>query len=794
MKRKLAYLAIVGMLGIAAAPPAAAQVVQIPLDPAGIPKFENKLPMLELAPGKNGKWNGGMPVVDGTKPSSLSICEFQTKILPGDTIDTATGAEVPTKTWVWGYQIGRQCVEKPNHSYIGPVVVAERGTPTQMTFINRLGNSWNSNVLAYTQNTDLTMHWGDPLNAEYNQCSMDLSTMKYGGIPQGECATNYSGPIPAAVHLHGGEIPPNLDGGPDSWFTGNGAYRGHGFYTREVITLPTLPDADFPRGSLVKNRADGAYYRSKRNSWQADAKINRATYVYPNTQEAANIWFHDHVLGFTRLNVYAGIAGAYVITDPANTNPDLGPVTDLVPLVIQDRMFDTNGQLYLSGPGGNTTPEHPYWVAEFIGDVAVVNGKAWPRMKVEPKRYRFLFLNGSNSVGYNLQVATPGTANPDGSFTYGTKGPDIWVIGTDGGYLNAPAKAHEPGFNPQDPNGAIVGDKLVLLPGERYEVIIDFTDYAGQMLELQNDAWNPYPFGDAPPIAQIMQFQVKSKAKSPGIVYDPATGASPRVGDPIVDLAPLMASRDVHRQLTLNEVESTISGAPLEALLNNSKWDGHQVIENGPPHTIGTRGDYVQSGDYSVPTYYSERPNEGSMEVWDIINITADAHPIHLHLVQFQVVERIPFDETAYLDAYDAEFAAQGLGAYMPGYGPPNNYNIPNSAGAVGGNPDPLQFPIAESARGARRGPEPHEIGWKDTVVTYPGEVTRIAVRFAPTDIPNTVTDSGSLGYPFDPDDGHGYVWHCHILDHEDNEMMRPTEVLTNTDFGGRAFVQGIDY
>ena len=122
------------------------------------------------------------------------------------------------------------------------------------------------------------------------------------------------------------------------------------------------------------------------------------------------------------------------------------------------------------------------------------------------------------------------------------------------------------------------------------------------------------------------------------------------------------------------------------------------------------------------------------------------------------------------------------------------DYNIPNSVGAVGGNPDPLQFPIAESARGGPRGPEAHEIGWKDTVVTYPGEVTKIAVRFAPTDIPNTEDDMAILGYPFDPDDGHGYVWHCHILDHEDNEMMRPTEVITNNAFPTRRFIQGVDY
>jgi FtsP/CotA-like multicopper oxidase with cupredoxin domain len=768
--------AFAAVLGLACSLPASAQVLQTPIDPATIPKFVNELPLLGPS---------GLPVLDGTTPSMVSICEFQTQVLPPPF----------GKTWVWGYQIGDKCVKKPEHAYIGPVVVAQRGTPTNLTFINQLGVTWKSNVLAYTQNTDVTMHWADPLNAEFNQCSQHLSRMTYGGYPQGECANNYAGPIPAAIHLHGGEIPPNLDGGPDSWFTPDGEYRGHGYYTREVPALPTLPDVDFPIGVMVQNLADGEYYVNKDDEWKKITKknketIDRATYVYPNTQEAANIWFHDHVLGFTRLNVYAGIAGAYVILDPDNVHPALQDPTEIVPMVIQDRMFDTNGELYFSGPGGNTTPEHPFWVAEFIGDVAVVNGKVWPKLKVEPKRYRFLFLNGSNSVGYNLWLedAAGGAAKPD-----------LWVIGTDGGFLDVPAPAFDPGLAQIDgePTGEIVGNKLVILPGERYEVIIDFSAYsAGTTFTMRNDAWNPYPFGDAPPIPEIMQFEVVASAAEAtaglkATSFDPASGESPRV-HPIVDLSGPAATPDVHRQLTLNELESTISGEPLEALLNNTKWDGHQIIENGPPHQISTRGDFTQSGDYSFPTFYSERPAEGSMEVWDIINITADAHPIHLHLVQFQVLERIPFDDVAYVDAYETAFQLAGHPGYMPGYGPPADYNIPNSAGAVGGNPDPLQFPIAASARGPRRGPEAHEVGWKDTATMYPGEVTRLAVRWVPTDV--AADAPGPLGFPFDPDDGHGYVWHCHILDHEDNEMMRPTEVLTNPDFTGRTFVQGIDY
>jgi len=775
MKRVLIYVAIAGVLGIASTPPVAAQrVVQTVLDPAGIPRFANDLPMLKLAPDKNGNWKGDIPVLTDTS-SMISICEFKAQILPEGTVDTVTDALVPTETWVWGYQIGDTCHPFPKHSYIGPVVVAERGTPTQLTFINQLGEAPMSNVLAYSQNTDQTMHWADPINGEYNFCAHQNDL---GYLPTGECLNNYSGPIAAAVHLHGGEVPPELDGGPDSWFSGvpdpanlGAYYRGHGYYTREVNSLPTLPNADFPSGVMVWDRATAAYYRNDADSWTQTTEVDRATFVYPNTQEAANIWFHDHILGMTRLNVYAGIAGAYVITEPGATNPALGPVTDLVPLVIQDRTFDTNGQLWF-GDGG-ATPEHPWWVPEFIGDVIVVNGAAWPKMKVEPKRYRFLFLNGSNARGYDLFNIIP---TPAGNLP----GPDIWVIGTDGGYLDAPSKV--------DYSGA--GEKLVLLPGERYEVIIDFTGFGGTNIEMRNTAGTPYPLGDPVTLGgtdTIMQFEVKGKAKSPGVAYDPTTG-DPLRTDPIIPLAPIAATPNVLRQLTLNEVDGIL--APREALLNNTKWHGYQIVEGGGtshPNSVLPRSqnDFIEVNYNGVPTYYSETPAEGSMEVWEIINITADAHPVHLHLIQFQVLGRQPIDADCYNAVYNSEFPEA---TYLPGYGPPNNYTIPNTDGAVGGNPSPSGCYVPAGQFGPARGPEPFEAGWKDTVVAYPGEITRIAARWAPTDTPAGDTE----GFPFNPDEGHGYVWHCHILDHEDNEMMRPTQIIPGP--FSRSWVKATDY
>lgn len=176
--------------------------------------------------------------------------------------------------------------------------------------------------------------------------------------------------------------------------------------------------------------------------------------------------------------------------------------------------------------------------------------------------------------------------------------------------------------------------------------------------------------------------------------------------------------------------------------------------------------------------YFSELPNEGDTEVWEIVNTTADAHPIHLHLVQFQVLNRQNFNVGSYLGAYGAAFPG---GVFIPGFGPPLNYNVAQNCGVtnpsvIGGNPcvEPFLQGVLQTAL-------PSEAGWKDTVIMYPGQVTRIAVRYAPTDLATT-TPASMLYYPFDPSGGglFNYVWHCHIIDHEDNEMMRPVMVPLN--------------
>ena len=213
-------------------------------------------------------------------------------------------------------------------------------------------------------------------------------------------------------------------------------------------------------------------------------------------------------------------------------------------------------------------------------------------------------------------------------------------------------------------------------------------------------------------------------------------------------------------------------------LVNNTKLNGLSEGYGGTPGLV-VRPDFKPVTTGGNTSYYSELPVEGTTEVWEIINLTADAHPIHTHLTQFQLINRQNFNLKAYNLTYNAAFPG---GLYMPAYGPPLSYDatIP-----LGGNPD-----VTPSLVGLPVPPLPYEAGWKDTVIMYPGQVTRIVIRYAPTD---KAIDAPDLFFPFNPDGGHGYVWHCHIIDHEDNEMMRPLQVQPKTAVT-RTYVQGRDY
>jgi spore coat protein A len=798
--RKLSFLFALVVLAIAV-PAWAAQSPQVPIDGSDLTQFVDPLPTLSVQPG--GTINtvlGNEPLLD---PLTLRMCEFRSDMLPDDAVENYEG------TWVWGYLVdptGRSsCAELIDmysegtgvlDTYTGPVIVNQRGGATSINYINDLGNAAMTNVLFYRYSTDQTLHWADPLADQTmaNECMMKVLTSGWtvddtpqDYPPYGDpCAQNYVGPVAVVPHLHGGEDPPEVDGGPDQWFTSDGEHFGHKYYSQA-------------------------------------APGNSALYTYPNLQEAAPLWFHDHLLGGTRLNVMAGLAGVYFIEDkgiisdtvsatdgqPGTCTGDclpanLQPLAEVIPVVIQDRMFDTDGQLFFPGDTISDTlwalnPEHPYWVPEFVGDSIAVNGVVWPYLDVEAKRYRFLFLNGSNARTYALWFADEETDDP---------GPSMWVISTDGGYLDEPVEL--------DPN---MDEKLLFMPGERYEVIVDFSGYEDTNLILRNDANTPYPDGDVPSedsLGRILQIRVGSEPEAEDESYDPAgegplrsgDNAIKRLADPDTGTVALDVTVALTRELTLNEVmrdpitvtnpvtgdETAYEGGPLEVLVNNTKWSGDS------PRTYD---DFTPVEVNGVTTYYSELPQEGDTEIWEIVNLTGDTHPIHLHLVQFQLINREPFDSESYDDYYESLFPAVVAvpedadnaectgGVYCPGFGPPLNYDAalnPHSGGKYGGNPD-----VTPYLTGTVELPEPREAGWKDTIMAPPEMVTRIIVRWAPTDLPIDAPDEDRY-YPFDPSSEEGYVWHCHIIDHEDNEMMRPDIVELNPDAPAaaeRAFILG---
>ncbi len=726
MTRSHCFAVTAGLAAASLLAPALLAQTQMPLPGSAIPQFAQPLPTLSVA-------GGTIATVIGNTPLTIRMCEFDAKVLPPGTL--APGVQPQTR--VWGYVEGSACPTTLRDTYTGPVIVNVRGTATPITFVNELGSTATTGVLAYKNSVDQTLHWADPFGLG---CEMSDVVPP----PFSPCSQNYSGPIPAVPHLHGGEVPPEIDGGPDSWFTSDGLFHGHGYYSF------------------------------------AGANGNQTIYKYPNVQQAAPLWFHDHTLGATRLNVYAGLAGAYLIVDPNLALPtNLPGPGETIPLVLQDRMFDTNGQLYFPGNDENgvftPNPDHPYWVPEFVGDTIVVNGKAWPYLDVQPKRYRFLFLNGSNARTYELSLPAP-----------------MYVIGTDGGYLDAPVKV----------------TKLLMMPGERYQVIIDFAGFEGTNLVLRNTGKTPYPAGEVPhgnTVGRILQFRVASEPVSDAS-YDPATGAPLRTGaqkivrlaDPVAGAVKAGVTVDKTRQLTLNESIAPPStainpvtgemteyeGGPLEVLVNNTAYTGESTR---------TYGDFTPITVGADTTFYSELPQEGSTEVWEIVNLTADAHPIHLHLVEFQLINRQSLNTNLYNRTYAAAFPT---GAYQPEFGPPLDYraaNNPLSAGKDGGNPD-----VTPYLQGPVRPPAPNEAGWKDTFVVPPGMVTRFIVRWAPTELP-TGSALPDLYYSFDPNGAsqHGYVWHCHIIDHEDNEMMRPDVVQLNPAApapGSRPLKRGIDY
>ena len=523
------------------------------------------------------------------------------------------------------YEIGAWQIQQQLHSQLPPTTVYGYGT-SQATA------SYPGATIVARKGVPISIKWTNHLPATH-LLEDDFDPT----IPRAQTTTG----VPIATHVHGAEVEPQSDGGPMTWFTAGFAETGHD-WTKQVLT-------------------------------------------YANNQLPATIWYHDHAFGYTRLNVYAGLAGFYVITDQAHEPAGLPSGRYDMGLAIQDRMFTTDGQL--SYPDEGETPEHPKWVPEFFGNVMLVNGKIWPYLNVEPRKYRFRILDGSNARFYSLALANRVTSAP---------GPAFQQIATDGGYLARPVILNQPS-NPASP-------PLVMAPGERAEVVIDFSAYApGTEFILRNTAKAPYPSGasaDPQTTGQIMLFRVV-----------PLLAPDPSVVPQTLANIPSLGSPTATRVMTLNE----------------------------KPGETGPFAAYLNGMPFDAPV--TERPTLGTTEMWEVVNLTSDTHPIHLHLVQFQLLNRQKLNVKKYAQAFAQANPELPSDTYVPVA--PGPY--------LKGNP---------------AAPDPNERGWKDTYRMNPGEVTRILVCFAPQD--------GSPAFAFDATAAPGYVWHCHILEHEENDMMRP--------------------
>ena len=802
------------------------------LDSTTIPKYA--IPLV-IPPVLN---NNGTP-----NNYDIAVKQFKQQILPGGIWDNF-GLRDPADpafpaTTVWSY--GPDADPLPDSSGLGggvgvaPAANSQYNYPAytietrnggallgggfnknllNIKWINGLKENFGAgpNFLPHLLPVDQTLHWANPAA----EC--------IGGATRTDCMginpNYYTGPVPMIPHVHGGHTDPNSDGYAEAWWLPNPT--GSNF---TCVTDPALADG------VTQFVCNGTFVNNLGPATNPSPTSGFGNFVYNNDQPSATIWYHDHSLGMTRNNVYAGPAGFFLIRAQDGGEDGLGtgmilpgpaPVagetlvqTNIpagfpglpggerekyreIPIVIQDRSFvtkindpanpaDDETELFYpadraffeglgEGLGGINTANNPgeglnidtipaatsdiapIWNPEAFFNTMVVNGVAWPVQEVAPALYRFRLLNGCNSRFLNLAliVTDPTTGaqttvnrtvwNDLGGSTItsqqATSELSFFQIGTEQALLPQVVKVETNGATPLPGDGSIPpatpapDPQQALLMGlaERADVIVDFRGLPnGTVVTMTNTAPDA-PFGGFPDVpadpdttGQVMRFVVNNGllgASPTDELRDPTTGvllnATARATPP-AELAlgqadAPIASATIQRSLALIEEES----ASVCVLINAVTGEVTQIQGDVPPcqtaeaeafapkaAVLGTVD--IQSGEPSAQLWsdpFTTNPQLGDTEIWDIQNFTADAHPIHLHLVKFNVVGRGGLD------------------------GSPT----------VGGTP-------------AINGRQEWESGWKDTVVSYPGEFTKVVSTF---DIPGL------------------YVWHCHIVEHEDNEMMVP--------------------
>ncbi|HSE41113.1 MAG TPA: multicopper oxidase [Acidobacteriota bacterium] len=656
-------LTLYGVTGNQFLPHACAQIPGGTLDPNDVAKYVQSL---VIPP--------AMPMQSKAKQFDfykIAVRQFDQQILP---------SPYP-KTRVWSYGAKK---DSATFNYPAFTIEAMQNRPVRVQWMNELFDRVTGNYLPHLLPVDPTLHWANPPQGNdpaYGSGTRD-SRPDFSSTPAA-----YKGPVPIVTHVHGAVgVGDESDGYAEAWY------------------LP--PATNIPVGYAT----EGTWYNYFKNkaftNFGAQWETGSAIFQYPNHNRASTIWYHDHTLGMTRLNVYAGPAGFYIIrggpgdivldSRSGNTAILPGPAPTVgsnpfgtfyeIPIAIQDRSFNSNGSLFypdtrtffdeFEGPFIPNTNVSPIWNPEFFGNMIVVNGRTWPFLNVEQRRYRFRFLNGCQSRFLILDFAN-------------IPGVEVWQIGNEGGFLASPVNLTANNEN-----------RLLMALAERADLIVDFTNVP-QGSHILTNVGPDEPFGGGIPdedfdtadpatTGQIMAFNV-----GPALAPDPSTPPQYLV---LPTITPLPAESRT-RRLALIELSETFDDfdGPVEARLGQVDGDGFAVSQK-----------------WADPI--SENPEVGDTEVWEIYNFTADAHPMHIHEIAFEVVNR----ESMVIDEETQE--------------PTQPVQLNND----------------------QRPPEAWENGLKDTVISYPGEVLRVRAKF---------------------DTAGTFVWHCHIVEHEDNEMMRPYRI-----------------
>jgi spore coat protein A, manganese oxidase len=676
-RKFLNVLLLVVFLGFMSASGGLAQIPGGSLDPLFVPKYQIPLLIPPVMPQAGTIKQQGGKNIDYYE---ISMKQFAQQILPIFQTDGVT--PIPPTT-VWGYGPVASASKRGLLLHNAPslTIEAKWNRPVRVKWINDLVDA-NGNYLPHLLPVDQTLHWANPPGGMDGRDTRPVFASTPGA---------YTGPVPIVTHVHGAVgVGDESDGYAEAWY---------------------LPDANnIPAGYATEGTWYEFFAGKAAANFGATWGPGFATFQYPNANRTSTIWYHDHALGMTRLNVYAGPAGFYlirggpagddavldnrfatpaVLPGPAPKENDKFPPNKTyyeIPIAIQDRSFNEDGSLFypdtrafFDGIIGSFIPDtdiSPIWNPEFFGNMIMVNGNTWPFQTVEKRRYRFRFLNGCQSRFLILDFSN-------------IPGVEVWQIGNEGGFLATPVNIT-----------ANHGNRLLMGLAERADVIVDFTNVPVGNYVLGNVGPDEpfgggvpgvdFPVADPATTGQVMQFRVV-----PAVAPDPTTPAQFLV---LPAITPLPAATFTRPLALLEEMSSFFADAPAEVRLGTVAF-------------VDGTGTWTSRKWMDAIT---ENPALGATEIWELYNATADAHPMHIHEIVFEVVNRqaIIIDE------------ANGQVQVVPG-------SVPAP-------------------------PEPWEIGFKDTVIAYPGQVIRVKAQF------NTPGQ---------------FVWHCHIVEHEDNEMMRPYRI-----------------